>query len=595
MNTAQSQKDMVRYSIAIALLMAITLMSPSMRAALADTSSSQSAAVLTASVVRTTDATARVIGNPKLVLTYDSNKKEAQLAATFTVSVDGGTNGVYVSSYVPISFVDSKGTNYWANSQKDAPLDPITKLDKQTDQYGQVYYKVPAHRQANFFASATVDPKQLFAGTYHASIPLLIGYNSLTDFNGSKYIPVDANTTNSVTIVGEVSPYITTISPGQVKAGDQMTISGQRLSASSLLIDGVETNVTVSTASNASQFIFTVPALTAGGHTLSLKNVNGMSNSFWFQVLAPVSAVSVTASLDASSPGAQTIQISKTAVTQNVPLAIFDLKASATSSLTGFSVNMNAISPSAKGGGSIGQLFSNIFMRINGQVYAETSLVGNTVGFAIPSIGLPTNTYVQITILGSVAADTDGSLNGSTAGVSLPLSGITAVDYLGNKIAVDQGNVVGTLAGSSMTFIDSTSGSYSSLSTTMGTVVTNQNGPSTQSFTMSYGLTAGNNPIYVSKTYANAVTVKISGNIGTSTNVSLMDNDSSNDGAAYFYIAPGQTKYFTAYNRVSGMPGTVAGTYSIVGLNYGTDSANPSALSLTAPAIASALTANLSF
>ena len=94
-------------------------------------------------------------------------------------------------------------------------------------------------------------------------------------------------------------------------------------------------------------------------------------------------------------------------------------------------------------------------------------------------------------------------------------------------------------------------------------------GSTTQSFRLVFSATAGNNPIYLSKTTFTALSV--TNNTGsTVTAQDFSDNDTSGDGTTFFYLAPGQTKTFTASFSASGLTTTGGGTFYVTSINYGT-------------------------
>ena len=102
-------------------------------------------------------------------------------------------------------------------------------------------------------------------------------------------------------------------------------------------------------------------------------------------------------------------------------------------------------------------------------------------------------------------------------------------------------------------------------------IIPSTNGATIANFSMSYDLTAGNDPIFISASSSVALKSVTTGSVGTISVVSFGDSDSTGDMAnQYFYIAPGATKTFTVKYQSRGMPGTVAGTYQITGLNWGT-------------------------
>ncbi len=238
--------------------------------------------------------TAKVTGDPKLVLTYDSNNKEALLTAKFNVTVDGGKNGVYVYQYPFISFRDALGNYSYSNTQRNLPLLPVSKLDKKTDSYGQEVYWVAPNKQAKFIAIGSVNPKSLLSGSYTASLDVMIGESSLTNPVGFKII-VNQNQTNSKTIIGETSPYISYASPYQANVGDKVDIYGQRLNSGTVYVDGVVlSGVTIGSSLDGTALWFSIPSsIPVGWHIVTVGNSEGISNGVGLEVLSTSSMVRV--------------------------------------------------------------------------------------------------------------------------------------------------------------------------------------------------------------------------------------------------------------------------------------------------------------
>ncbi len=324
------------YSLTLALLMVVTFMSADVRQTLASAyltdGVDNTAAVINATSATTikgikcpagytctpnpvpsNGVTAKTSGNPKLVIGYDSNKKEALLTATFDTTVDGGKTGVYVSQYPWIDLHNTNGDYAYANGM-NRTITPISKVDQRVSQYGEIFYWVPANRQAKFAVVETVNPKVLFAGTYYATLTALIGY-PVIDYSQPGYvIYANSNQTNSVTIIGEVTPYISNISPYQAYVGDRVVISGQRLTVgSSLYIDGVASGVTTVGLVDGTALKFDVPTLSTGWHAVAVGNSDGMSNVVGLEVLAPVSTstgcYTFTTNLTVGSTGADVVAL----------------------------------------------------------------------------------------------------------------------------------------------------------------------------------------------------------------------------------------------------------------------------------------------
>ena len=403
------------------------------------------------------DAKATILGTPSLVLAYDSAQKESLLKATFDVSVNGGTTGVNVyQNGFQVSTIDQTGN--WPNLNSVAEM-PITLVSGNAvnsyDNNGQPTFYVSPNNTATLRATVTAKPSQMFAGTYYMK---LVGLNVASGSNAVANLSTVGSYTNKVTIVGETSPYITSVT-NPISVGQTMTLVGQRFSIGTqalypqIYLDGAYLNVSFKIPTGGTSAYFTLPNMVIGHHTIAYSTYNGMSNTVGFDVLSATSTqFGIVASLDQYSPITSTVKISPTSVTQNVPLAIFDLVSqNQPSTLRTLSVDMSVYSPNLKSG-ALTQLFTNIFVKIGGQTYAETSVVGNTVTFGNINVSLPANATVAFTVLGSVAMDTNNFYDKSNVSVQLPLRGISAYDQNNQPMVIGQSNVAGLLSGSTITF-----------------------------------------------------------------------------------------------------------------------------------------------
>ena len=228
--------------------------------------------------------TVSVVGTPTLALTYDSARNESSLTAKYTVSIRAGSSSIQVIGNSPwIQFIDSKGMIDNLNSSQRS-MYPITRLNSTTDQYGLITYIIPAGTAATFAASRTVSPQQMFAGSYYAvfkTIPIL---NPAAP-GGNDQLTVPEQATNKVTIVGEKSPYITSVT-NPVNTGNIITINGVRFAGPYLYLDGQQILLKgLGSSLGETQISFPVPSgWAAGSHYLQASNAYGLSNKFWFQV-----------------------------------------------------------------------------------------------------------------------------------------------------------------------------------------------------------------------------------------------------------------------------------------------------------------------
>ncbi len=294
---------------------------------------------------------------------------------------------------------------------------------------------------------------------------------------------------------------------------------------------------------------------------------------------------------DTSSPATQVIQVSTFAQTQNVPLAIYDIKSqNQPGTLQSLTIGLNISSSTLP----VGSLIANLQLKAGGLTYSASSLSSSSATFTNLSIPLAADVYVPVAISATLAQDTNDVYDNIYIYTTLSAANISAIDSTYNIITPNS------------VILNSNAQSFTSSGVAIGTlspvglVITANSGASTTAtFGYVYSLTAGNNPIYISATSTNAVGVVTTGSVGTVNLVSFRDNDSTNDLAnGYFYIAPGQTKTFTLSYQSKGSVGSVSGTYSINQLNYGTGysaGAITGAGSLSASTIGNTLITNLSY
>jgi hypothetical protein len=291
----------------------------------------------------------------------------------------------------------------------------------------------------------------------------------------------------------------------------------------------------------------------------------------------------IVASLDASSPLTSTVQISASAVTNNIPLAVFDLKsAGVPSTLKTFSI---VVPTTNSAGQTVGpnKFFSNIFIEIDGQTFAETSSVGQVVTFNNLSVGLPANTYVPITVLVSVPQDTSSSLDGSSASASMVLTAITAIDATGATVPIyHDGTGADLISGKTLTFTAGGISTVSNTSVILGSPIMSSGIVTAYPVTFTFSVTAGNNAIYIGIPSANTSSLvfdETSSSDILPNIVSMIANPSQllGDGTGYYEISAGSTRTFTVSGSVVNPSGSSIGnrTIQLDSIDYGT---SPNAL-----------------
>ena len=292
-------------------------------------------------------------------------------------------------------------------------------------------------------------------------------------------------------------------------------------------------------------------------------------------------AGSIIVTTDSASPAAGLVGVSTSVQTQNVTLAIFDVKSqNAGSTLRKVDVVVRTL-----GNASVGTLFSNIKLVAGGQTYSANTITANaspagvsssTVSFQNLTIPLAADVYVPLKIVADVAVNTNNTLDNTYSTTTLVAAG-TAGGTTNNPVVEDSSyNTLdineATFASNPLNFTSS-SLSAASLARTYGTQTVNSTtGSTTQKVTFSFALTAGNNPIYISKTQNTALSTSSTLSGMTITSVDFADNDTNGDGTTFFYLSPGQTKTFTAIYQASGAQ-SATGVLSVTSINFGTSTA----------------------
>ncbi len=182
----------------------------------------------------TTAPTVEVIGTPTLSLQYDSAQKESALVANYSVSVTvpiGASFKLYKYGAFDndtyaflVSLNDAKGANGSGTNGN------YYKVSGSATDNGN-YWMISAGQTATFSLTAGLpNPRILFAGSYNATL-------SLYKPAGGTGIAVNGkSTTNSVTIVGETSPYITKVETDPSSINASYIIYGEHFSSASNIV-----------------------------------------------------------------------------------------------------------------------------------------------------------------------------------------------------------------------------------------------------------------------------------------------------------------------------------------------------------------------
>ncbi len=301
------------------------------------------------------------------------------------------------------------------------------------------------------------------------------------------------------------------------------------------------------------------------------------------------SNAAIVTTINSASPATKLVQISTSVETDNVVLGVFDLKSQNTdTTLRTLKVFVNTNS-----GPVTTSLFNDIKLKIGGNVYSADSIVAgtssSTVTFTNLDVNLPKDAYVSATILGKVAKNVSGSASTTLVANS---TNIAVEDSSYATVSVNSA----TITANTQTF--TTSGVVASnLQVIKEDTIAPQAGGISRIAYVKYTLTAGDNAVYVSKTQTTAVSSTTSlGTAGTATTTpygTFTVDNTSGDGTTYFYIAPGQSKTFTAGWKTTGSsPTTSTGSLTVSALNYSTADTTGTGGSLSSSDITTALQIN---
>ena len=304
------------------------------------------------------------------------------------------------------------------------------------------------------------------------------------------------------------------------------------------------------------------------------------------------SNAAIVTTINSASPATKLVQVSTSVETDNVVLGVFDIKSQNTdTTLRTLKLSVRT----ADGSNTVSGMFNDLKVKIGGNTYSYNSIstsataygestASTTVTFTNLNVTLPKDTYVSVTVLGKVAKNVSGS-----ASTTLYANSTNIVVEDSSYASVSVNSAV--IAANVQSF--TTSGlAMASPAVSKGTKTVTNAGTTTETFNLSFSLTAGDNAIYVSKTASTALSTSTT---NAAVGITLTDwsvNDSNNDGSTYFYIAPGQTKTFTATYFASSNP-EASTVFKITNIKGGTTSGAMTSIDLNSSDIANSLKVTL--
>lgn len=178
-----------------------------------------------------TIATVESVGSSTLKL-VSVDGKEAALNAQFLVKITATTDSVFM--YQDFSWLEAKkvspadGVNEYSSMYGFAKSEPVSgDFISMSDSKGGLKYKISKGKSAVFKVTGNFDTLKMFAGQYKVHISHVY---VTTGQDKWAYATVSDFWTNSVSIVGEKSPYIKSVTRS-VKVNQQVVIEGVRFSS----------------------------------------------------------------------------------------------------------------------------------------------------------------------------------------------------------------------------------------------------------------------------------------------------------------------------------------------------------------------------
>jgi M6 family metalloprotease-like protein len=233
------------------------------------------------------------VGAPLLKIYYDNDKEENYIESTYKFLISAGSENQFISDKSLMVYLvneDGQGT-YGRNELEMIP--ELLSLE-----YKDGNYILPANKSVALKVKAIFNPRTMFSDTYRGFIEKAILGNYA---NYNSHTIAGNNFTNDIVVVGEKSPYLTSVSPDNSPADGMLTVSGVRFStrqSNQVLLDdpystcpdeytcsGHRRYDVISKNGETLQFI---PNIDPGSYILQVNHPEtGRSNRVWIQISDP--------------------------------------------------------------------------------------------------------------------------------------------------------------------------------------------------------------------------------------------------------------------------------------------------------------------
>ncbi|MDO8183513.1 MAG: hypothetical protein Q7T49_00825 [bacterium] len=278
---------------------------------------------------------------PSFEMKFDNTGNENNLVvkADYSVTAKGG------KIYTPAGWALMNVRNTLDQGAGAATKVEVTALDvvATTNCYwgGVMWacYVIPDGKTVRFTAKQTYNPKVMFGGVYSAK---LTDFYFLPVTNGQLYyqpFPAQTSRLNTITVVGEKSPYLYTTAVEVAQNSQTFVVKGVRLTGAKPIMEGATTTVISQSSDSATIKSYALP----GVYRLYFSHPTyGNSNSAWVTVKAASSTSSILTTIAnrPATPKSQNIKVSPNDGVQKLTMQVFDVKSTIGDSVvTDVSVN----------------------------------------------------------------------------------------------------------------------------------------------------------------------------------------------------------------------------------------------------------------
>lgn len=201
--------------------------------------------------------------------------------AEYSITAQGGKIFVPVN-WALMSIKNSLGQYAYPRLVENKSLDAVSIV---SCAWGQTCYVIPAGKTIRFTVRQVYEPAQMFGGVYSGKLDWMY-FNTVENNNDFYYkaFPAQTSKLNTITIIGEKSPYLYTTAI-EATQGQNFTIKGVRLNGSTPFMEGSDAPGIVSRDDSSVTFNGKLPP--PGVYRLYFSHPTyGNSNNAWVTVKA---------------------------------------------------------------------------------------------------------------------------------------------------------------------------------------------------------------------------------------------------------------------------------------------------------------------